>query len=215
MARRSQVEHPTTRQDRGSSAVSKNRREEDVLRDRILVTPLGLRFPADMTLAAWENAGRQLAGISNSSMWCLGDWVAYGLDRYTDRYKDAIAAAGLDYQTLRNYVWVSRRFDRSRRRPDLSFQHHAEVASLPPDEQDRWLDRAAQRGWSRNQLRQRLRETKSRSKAGPGSSVTPRLKVAEERTEMWRRAAAMAGEELEAWIIDTLDEAARGVLINP
>ena len=41
----------------------------------------------------------------------------------------------LDYQTLRNYAWVARRFAMSRRRDTLSFGHHAEVPALPEPEQ--------------------------------------------------------------------------------
>jgi hypothetical protein len=35
---------------------------------------------------------------------------------------------------------VSRAFETSRRREDLSFKHHAEVAALPPDEADALRD---------------------------------------------------------------------------
>lgn len=34
----------------------------------------------------------------------------YGQAAYTGRYRDAIEQASLDYQTLRNYAWVARRF---------------------------------------------------------------------------------------------------------
>lgn len=51
-----------------------------------------------------------------------------------------------------------RRFELSRRRGKLSLQHHAEVASLPVNEQEYWLDQAEQHGWSRNHFRNILRE---------------------------------------------------------
>ena len=59
-------------------------------------------------------------------------------------------ATGLDYQTLREYGVVARRFEWSRRRDNLSFQHHAEVCALTGAEQDRWLDLAAPNRWSRS-----------------------------------------------------------------
>jgi hypothetical protein len=43
---------------------------------------------------------------------------------------DHIVATGLDYQTLRNYAAVARRFELSRRRDNLSFHHHAELCAL-------------------------------------------------------------------------------------
>jgi hypothetical protein len=39
-------------------------------------------------------------------------------------------------------VYVAARFKPSRRRDGSSWTHHAEVAALPDDEQDAWLDRA-------------------------------------------------------------------------
>jgi hypothetical protein len=72
---------------------------------------------------------------------------------YGRRYKEAVAATGLDYQTLRNYAVVARRFELSRRPDNLPFQYHAEVGSLSDYEQDHWLDLgAAGRHWSRNEL---------------------------------------------------------------
>jgi hypothetical protein len=187
--------------------------------DRVLVTSVGLRFPSAMTFPEWERAGRQLSRVVDSTMWCLGDWVAYGLDKYTDRYRHAVDAAGLDYQTLRNYTWVARRFEWSRRRPELSFQHHAEVAALPPDEQDGWLDRAVRQGWSRNQLRLRVRAARAgRDEPGDGGGrgqvLVPKLRVPAERAEAWRQAAQLVGEDLERWIIATLDNAAREAVLE-
>ncbi len=179
--------------------------------EQVLVTPVGLRFPPTMSFADWERAGRRLATISNSFMWCLGDWVAYGLEKYTDRYYHAIQTVGLDYKTLRNYTWVARRFKWSRRRADLSFQHHAEVAALPPDEQDQWLERAAHHQWSRNQLRENLRAAR-RQPSGeetPNFCSVPQLAaIRPEQLEAWRNAAEHSGMSLQDWMIHVLDDAA-------
>src|SRR4030042_3269726 len=42
----------------------------------------------------------------------------------------------------RNAAWVASRIESSRRREDLGWSCHAEVAPLEPADQDRWLDRA-------------------------------------------------------------------------
>jgi hypothetical protein len=108
--------------------------------EKILTTRLGLLFPSLLTFSAWQQAGQQIHRLHDSSAWCLGDWLVYGQREYVSRYRTAIEAAGLDYQTLRNYAWVARSFDLGRRREKLSFQHHAEVASLSREEQDRaWM----------------------------------------------------------------------------
>lgn len=79
------------------------------------MTRVGLQIPAAVSYDTWESAGRRISAVANSSAWCLGDWLVYGQWRYTDRYRRAVDAVGLDYQTLRNYAWVARRFEVSRR----------------------------------------------------------------------------------------------------
>jgi hypothetical protein len=64
-------------------------------------------------------------------------------NQYEDRYRDVVKVVGLDLQKICKYVWVARHVEPPQRRQELSFQHHVEVASLPPDEQDAWLDRAS------------------------------------------------------------------------
>lgn len=127
---------------------------------RILATRIGLRFLPGVTFEQWADAGTKLARLVDSLAWCVGDWLVYGQERYNGRYAATAAVMGLDHQTLRDYAWVAGKFDTTRRRAGLSFQHHAEVASLPPGEQDVWLDRAEQHGWSRNRLRLQLREAR-------------------------------------------------------
>ena len=53
--------------------------------------------------------------------------------------------------------WVSRQIETSRRREVLSWSHHKEVAALEPDEQDEFLDKAIDEGWTRNELRTHVR----------------------------------------------------------
>ncbi|GHE90542.1 hypothetical protein GCM10018785_66650 [Streptomyces longispororuber] len=171
-------------------------------------------MPAGLTFEDWERAGRQLSGIVNSSSWWLGDWLVYGKDHYTDRYQRGIRAAGLQYQTLRNYAWVSRRFDFSRRRSALSFQHHAELASLPIDEQELWLDRAEQLQWTTKQLRNAIRMARE-NEVRDGSQTTEtmrRLAVPGSRLQWWHKAAEQSGIDFEQWVLATLDNAAERAL---
>jgi hypothetical protein len=125
--------------------------------EQIIMPRTGIDLPRQLPYEKWLSIGRQLAAVSTSSAWCLGDWLAYGEDAYSGRYRDAIDQTSLDYQTLRNYAWVARRFSLSRRWETLSFAHHAEVAGLPDPEQDFWLRKAEEESWSRNKLRQEVR----------------------------------------------------------
>ncbi|RAJ69508.1 MULTISPECIES: LmbU family transcriptional regulator [unclassified Streptomyces] len=118
----------------------------------------GMTFPQNLPERAWEEIGTNLRELVNSSAWWLADWLLFGEATYGwRRYKEAIERTGLDYQTLRNYAWVARRFEHHRRRDSLSFAHHAEVTRLAPPEQDYWLRKAEQQKWSRNELRRAVR----------------------------------------------------------
>src|SRR3954465_8028107 len=152
-----------------------------------------LRLEDDLTFENWLGIGRRLSRITNASPWWLGDWLIYGHRSYGERYKAALDVTDLDYQTLRNYAWVARRFPVSRRRDALSFQHHAEVASLSEPEQDLWLGRAATLGWSRNQLRRELASLRACGTIADAGPVQLRIRVDADRERVWRVAAETVG----------------------
>ncbi|TMR04972.1 antibiotic biosynthesis protein [Actinomadura soli] len=185
----------------------------------MLTTKVGLQIPAGLAFEDWERAGHQLSGLVNSSLWWLGDWLIYGKENYTDRYERGIRAVGLQYQTLRNYAWVSGRFDLHRRRPALSFQHHAEVASLPVQEQDSWLDRAEKMKWTTKQLRKAIRVARdgealdlTKPEQPERTEETRRLAVPGSHLQRWHRAATQSGIDFQQWVLATLDRAAERVL---
>jgi hypothetical protein len=137
--------------------------------------------------------------------WALGDWLVFGRQHYPSRYRDALDATQLDYQTLRNYAWVAGRIPPSRRRDTLSFQHHATVASLSEVEQELWLSRADRLGWSRSRLRTELaaRDTREHD-----PSVVLRIAVTAPREARWRQAATASDKGLGDWLAQTVDAAA-------
>jgi hypothetical protein len=142
----------------------------------------------------------------------LGDWVRYGERTYGRRYKTALETTCFDYQTLRNYAWVAGRFPPSRRLAGVSFQHHAEVASLPEPAQDLWLQRADRHHWSRNELRRQLRSASNAGAGNRASQVVVRMQVAPDRELQWRKAAAAASQDLTEWLMQTADHAAAHAL---
>ncbi|MGP3953246.1 LmbU family transcriptional regulator [Streptomyces sp. 7N604] len=167
----------------------------------------GLSLPPDLSLSEWRHLGQQIHIIADSSAWWLGDWLIFGQEHYPDRYRRALKQTSLDYQTLRNYAWVARKFEPGRRRGKLSFQHHAEVAAAPEAEQDAWLTRAEEGGWTRNELRRRMRMERQSPETSDESAVV-QVKVFAERRIRWQRAADIAGLGLMDWIVQMLDEAA-------
>jgi hypothetical protein len=167
-----------------------------------------------MPFGSWLILGRQLSSVLHSSAWSLGDWMNYGEATYSGRYRDAVEQTSLDYQTLRNYAWVARRFAHARRHPSLTFGHHAEVASQPKPEQDYWLRKAEDLGWSRNQLRREVRvslgeRATTSSEARGRRGVQIELSLTPRQLELCELAARRAGIAIEEWAMGVLEQVAR------
>lgn len=182
---------------------------------QVRMSGVGLHIPIDLSYEDWARAGHQLSGILDSSAWWLGDWLVFGKAKYSDCYQLAIQGAGLRYQTLRNYAWVARRFDMSRRRAKLTFKHHAEVASLPEEEQERLLDQAEHELWTTKQLRNAIREGRGEEpEERPLVGTNSRIDVPKNRVSIWRRAADHEGVDFDHWVLTMLDRAATDILSN-
>ncbi len=105
----------------------------------------------------WAMMGQQLQIIQRCSPWWIGDWLLGGEALFGDKYLQAIEFTGNELQTLRNKQWVCHKIPPERRRAGLSFSLHAEVAGLPPEEQERWLDIAEQQYLTCSELRASIR----------------------------------------------------------
>ncbi|MFD9889706.1 LmbU family transcriptional regulator [Amycolatopsis sp. NPDC059027] len=181
--------------------------------DKVLATGVGLRIPTDLSFEEWTLAGKRLSGLMDASAWWLGDWLVFGKKYYSDSYQRVIRTVGLRYQTLRNYAWVARRFEIARRRSALTFQHHAEVASLPFVEQERLLDCAEQEAWTTKQLRIAIRASRVvDSETQAPARKQSHIKVPDDHVDVWRKAADAAGTNFDHWVRETLDQAAEEAL---
>lgn len=115
---------------------------------------LALSLPKEQNFDEWVDLGRNLAAANKTLNWWIGDWWAAGSHRYGERAK--VAAEGIfgrEFQSLANMASVCRAFETSRRREDLSFSHHVEVAGLEPEKADTLLERAERDNWSVRDLR--------------------------------------------------------------
>ncbi len=143
---------------------------------RQVVTPVAWAPAGELRLADWLAHGRRLGALGRGVAWWLGDWLRYGNLRYGERYARAAQVTGYDRQSLMNMVYVASRFEPARRRPGLSWSHHAEVAALEGVERDRWLDLAEAQCMSVRSLRielQALRRRRRREGALESGMETP------------------------------------------
>lgn len=178
----------------------------------VTVTKAGILFPSGLAQHVWEDIGMQLQMASNSSAWWLADWLIFGETAFSGRYREAIKRTGLDYQTLRNYAWIARKFPHERRVASLSIAHHAEVARLSEPERAYWLRRAEEEQWSRNRLRREVRhslaergtddwQTSSSERCeGSAKPTAIQVRLAPEQLDLCVRLASSCGLSLSEWV---------------
>jgi N6-adenosine-specific RNA methylase IME4 len=122
------------------------------------VSKTGLVFDENLTYDEWELIGKQLQNIHKSIGFWIGDWWNFGEKKWREQAAQAIEF-GIDYQTFRNYCYVANNVVLSRRRDNISFSGHAEVAPLEPKKQDEILDKAEQNNLSSRDIRELVKET--------------------------------------------------------
>jgi len=75
-------------------------------------------------------------------------------------YSQALERTEYEEQTLKGFRYVADKVETLRRRNNLEFGHHREVAPLTPEEQDKWLDIAEEEGLSVHHLRNKIKKEK-------------------------------------------------------
>jgi N6-adenosine-specific RNA methylase IME4 len=124
------------------------------------VTTVGLDLPPDLTFEQWNGIGAALQGVSKSVQWWIGDWLRYGERRWGEMYAQAVEDTGRSAGGLRNAKFVAEAFaDLSRRRDELTWSHHAEVAGRA--DADELLDAAARDNLSTRELRTEVSRRKA------------------------------------------------------
>jgi len=136
----------------------------------VRITALGLIFEGDVSFDQWADLGTQAGRLVRTSLFLIGDWLAYGETRWNggvrfeslktetrDRYVIAMQATGLELQTLQKAAIVARNIPLDQRRADLTFEHHKAVTQIKdPETRTEWLATAAEHGLSTRRLRKSI-----------------------------------------------------------
>lgn len=117
------------------------------------ITNTALVLPPDISYDKCEALAAMLGQLHRTSQWLLGDLLNHIERVYGETYAQAAEATGLTKGALMNYTWVCSKIPRSRRRPQVHFSTHMEVAALEPAEQDHWLKEAEKNRWTKEELR--------------------------------------------------------------
>jgi hypothetical protein len=158
-------------------------------------TPISLTLPEDLEYDHWERIGRQLQRADMAVQWWIGDWLNFGERKYGEKYAQAIEETGRAMQTLKNYAYVARQIETSRRRDVVDFSTHAEVASLEPEDQERVLAKAAKEHQSRNTVRREAEKIKRAKKPKPNETDYVLPKEARECLDDYMGELAKFGEQ--------------------
>ena len=125
------------------------------------LTKTGVFSTGDPTFEEWEAAFAWCRQVEGAASFWVGDLIEWGEHKYGEKYAQAMDATGGSYQALQDVAYVARNVPASRRRENLGFAVHREVAPLPPAEQDVWLDKCEADGLTREQLRMQIKASKA------------------------------------------------------
>jgi N6-adenosine-specific RNA methylase IME4 len=123
------------------------------------VSKVGLKLDENLTFDEWKGIGLQLQTMQGSIGFWIGDWWNFGERKYGEKATQALEM-GIAYETFRKFCWVSKTIESVRRRTDLSFSSHEEIASAPIEKQDELLDKAIKEKLSSRELRHIVRDYK-------------------------------------------------------
>lgn len=128
------------------------------------LTPTGLTLTdPNLPIREAENIGFLLGRMHMSVRFAIGDWLLFIEAVYPNEWSQLAEVLGLSVDTRREYMRVSERVARSRRRPKLDWSQHRAVAALPAPEQKEWLKKAEDERMSHHALRDALRNGKPRA----------------------------------------------------
>lgn len=129
---------------------------ELILPNKVKYHETGLSFHDNITFKEWQECGEILKRIERASQWWIGDWLNAGEQKWGEMYAQAIDETDAAYDTLRKYKWVSAAIPLCRRRHNLSFNIHSEIASLPKKDQEAALQQAEEDKWTVSKAREQV-----------------------------------------------------------
>lgn len=117
-----------------------------------------LSFKREVTREEWQKVFDALNHIEGCVQFWIGDALKYREQKW-GMYDDIAEETGIEKRTLRQYKQIAEQVESGTRVPELSFTHHREVASLKPEKQKEFLQRAVDEELSVRELRSEIRKT--------------------------------------------------------
>lgn len=136
-------------------------------------TYLDLSGRPELSLATFESLARFFGSVHDGSKWWISELILQAEARFGESAYQIAEATGRSERTLQNWCWVASKVARSRRRERLNFTCHYLVASMEPAEQDCWLGRAEEEGWSSRDLQEAIRASRAVEATSHGAMHEP------------------------------------------
>ena len=113
---------------------------------------------------------------NRKNQWLIADILTIGLDKFTSGslIHSIKNVTGLDHPW--HIIRTARAFPPERRRPGLSFTFHRLCVALPSEVVDNLLSRAEAQGWSRDELREHIRDHALEGKIASFEAENERLR---------------------------------------
>lgn len=127
-----------------------------------LLLPMGLSVVGTPTFTQWEEACHWVQQVEKASPFWIGDLLAYG-DKFGEMASQVLEATEYAEKTCANAKYTCNAIPPERRRPNVPYAHHHEIAPLPPAEQDEWLKKCEDEQLTREQLRVQLKAHKAKT----------------------------------------------------
>lgn len=123
---------------------------------------LALTFDPRTPYEAWEAETTHLLMVSRGIQWLVGDALAFGEQAYGERASQVLDSERYSEETISRMARTARAIPPPRRRANVPFAIHADVAALPVAEQEALLTMASIEGTRRDEIRALVRQTRTR-----------------------------------------------------
>lgn len=168
------------------------------------VSPTGIVIDEEIRFNDWRELVAELNEAGDQLLWARADAVAFGLRKLKRDPSWLIYRTMIEQLVAKGTLWniasVARRVESSRRREDLSFSHHAEVAAFEPDEQEAWLADAVRHNWSVRELRDEIQRARDGRKPEPALSV----RLVEDYYRIAVAKAERRGMDPKDWLLEAI-----------
>jgi len=184
-----------------------------------LVSEVGFRdLPKNLTYDDFSLLLQGVGKLKQAMVWMAGDLLLACSDRIGEAYSQIADLCGYDDQMMQVAESLARSYPYEYRHPKLEWTFHQVVKALAPGcrehlsrplpdcpkcapglaEREDWLIQCEEHGWSREDLRERLRKAQGREKRGPGRPRNPDSKTPPRAKKMDEKAvAALLSDKVE------------------